>query len=116
MPAVVGAFGAPSLLGRAGCRPLLDATTCEQLEAKVRALLESLDDVTVADLHLWELGPGRRGCVVALVTSKPREARAYPQAILAELPLAHLTVEVHACRHSEHDPDERCATSSLNAA
>jgi cation diffusion facilitator family transporter len=98
-------------------RPLLDATGCEESEAKVRTRLEAFDDVKVADLHLWELGPGRKGCVVALVTSKPREARVYREAVLAELPLAHLTVEVHACVHDEPGPEiERRDTKSLSAA
>jgi hypothetical protein len=38
---------------------------------------------------------------VALVTSKPREARIYREAIFTELALAHLTVEVHECVHEE---------------
>jgi len=86
-------------------RPLLDATGCEESEARVRTVLEALDDVKVADLHLWEVGPRRKGCVVAIVTSKPREARIYREAILAELPLAHLTVEVHGCAHGERHPE-----------
>lgn len=98
-------------------RPLLDATGCEASEAKVRTRLEALDDVKVADLHLWELGPGRKGCVVALVTSTPREARFYREAVLAELPLAHLTVEVHACVHDHTDPEiERREPKERSAA
>lgn len=85
-------------------RPLLDATGCEASEARVRTRLESMDDVRVVDLHLWEIGPGRKGCVVSLVTSTPRDARAYREAILAELKLAHLTVEVHPCVHTKTPP------------
>lgn len=105
LDAAMGILGALVILRWGGglvretSRSLLDATGCEASEAKVRAVLEALDDVKVADLHLWELGPRRKGCVVALVTSRPRDARVYRAAILAELPLAHLTVEVHACDH-----------------
>lgn len=97
--------------------PLLDATGCEASETKVRARLEALDDVKVADLHLWELGPGRRGCVVSLVTSKPRAARVYRDAVLSELQLAHLTVEVHECVHDVPGPEpESRKPRSLSAA
>jgi hypothetical protein len=53
--------------------------------------------VRIADLHVWELGPGRRGCIVSLVTSAPREIDFYRDVILGAVPLAHLTVEVHRC-------------------
>ena len=43
------------------------------------------------------LAPGRRGCIVTLVTASPREVEYYRAAILAAAPIAHLTVEVHRC-------------------
>ena len=63
----------------------------------MRAKLEAIDDVRVADLHVWELGPGRRSCIVSLVTSTPRDVDHYRQAVLKALPVAHLTIEVHQC-------------------
>ena len=36
-----------------------------------------IDDVRVADLHVWELGPGRRSCIVSIVTSSPRDVDFY---------------------------------------
>jgi len=84
-------------LCRAAGRQLLDVVPDAEHEKKLRARLEAVDDVRIADLHVWELGPGRRGCIVSLVTSKPREIDFYRGVILDELDIAHLTVEVHCC-------------------
>ena len=82
-------------LCRDAARQLLDATPSATQERLVRDLLERLDDVHVVDLHLWDLGPGVRSCLVCLVTSQPREASFYRQHLLASVPLAHLAIEVH---------------------
>ena len=82
-------------LCRDAARQLLDATPSPTQEQTVRTLLEDFDDVRVVDLHLWDLGPGTRSCIVSLVTSQPRETSFYRNAILAAVPLAHLSVEVH---------------------
>ena len=69
----------------------------------VRQQLEAIDDVRVADLHVWELGPGRRSCIVSVVTARPREVSAYRHAVLSALDVAHLTIEIHQCGRS-HGP------------
>ncbi|HEY2512625.1 MAG TPA: CDF family Co(II)/Ni(II) efflux transporter DmeF [Polyangiaceae bacterium] len=89
-------------LCRSSGRQLVDASASGELEQRVRATLEAIDDVRVGDLHLWEIGPGRRGCVAALTTSVPRPAAFYRARILATHPVAHLTVEVHIC-HEGHE-------------
>lgn len=76
-------------------RPLLDATTSDQLEGRIRSLLEAIDDVRVVDLHCWEVGPGRRACIAAVATSSPRDVEQYRRSVLASCPVAHLTIEVH---------------------
>lgn len=53
-----------------------------ELAEKIRRGVEEVDDVRVADLHLWELGPVRRGCIVSLVTAVPRDTSYYRNAIL----------------------------------
>ncbi len=63
----------------------------------VREQLEAIDDVRVADLHVWDLGPGRRSCIVSLVTSTPRETDFYRTAVLRALDVAHLTIEITQC-------------------
>jgi cation diffusion facilitator family transporter len=84
-------------LCRQASRQLLDVVSSPQHEALVRSKLEAIDDVRVADLHVWELGPGRRSCVVSIVTARPRGLDAYRSAVLEALDIAHLTIEVHEC-------------------
>ena len=78
-------------------RQLLDVVSSPEHEAVVRRQLEAIDDVRVADLHVWELGPDRRSCLVSIVTATPRELEYYREAVLSALPVAHLTIEIHAC-------------------
>jgi cation diffusion facilitator family transporter len=88
-------------LCRQASRQLLDVVSSPAHEARVREQLEAIDDVRVADLHVWELGPGRRSCIVSLVTSTPRDVDHYRQAVLKALPVAHLTIEIHQCEHHQ---------------
>lgn len=83
-------------LARSAAFELLDVMPSPALEDEIRRALEALDDVRVQDLHVWSLGGGARSCVVSLVTTTPRETRAY-RAELARFALAHLTVEVERC-------------------
>jgi cation diffusion facilitator family transporter len=84
-------------LCRDASRQLLDAMPSRELARRIAARLEAIDDVKIADLHLWEIAPGRQGCIVSLVTGAPRDTTFYRDAILDEVSLAHLTVEVHRC-------------------
>jgi cation diffusion facilitator family transporter len=84
-------------LCRQASRQLLDVVSSPRHEQIVRQRLEAIDDVRVADLHVWELGPGRRSCIVSVVTACPREVTDYRDAVLAALDVAHLTIEVHQC-------------------
>ncbi|HVK85312.1 MAG TPA: CDF family Co(II)/Ni(II) efflux transporter DmeF [Kofleriaceae bacterium] len=84
-------------LCRQASRQLLDVVSSSKHEQLVRQKLEAIDDVRVADLHVWELGPGRRSCIVSIVTSKPRDVDFYRNTVLGGLALAHLTIEVHQC-------------------
>ncbi len=80
---------------------LLDAQRSDDTEVQVRAMLESVDDVRVADLHIWQIGPARRIGVVTVVTSSPRDTNFYREKILALSPIDHLTVEVQRCAHND---------------
>jgi cation diffusion facilitator family transporter len=88
-------------LCHAAGRQLLDvAPSLDDINA-MREHLEAIDDVHVADLHIWDLGPGERGCIVKLVTSNPRAAEYYRNAIKSKMNISHLTVEVQHCQE-EH--------------
>lgn len=78
-------------------RQLLDVLPSRELADRIRRAVEQVDDVRVADLHLWEMAPGQRGCIVSLVTATPRDTAFYRHAILETSPVAHLTVEVQRC-------------------
>ncbi len=82
---------------------LLDVVGSPKHERRVRQRLEQIDDVRVADLHVWELGPGRRSAIVSIVSSTPRDVEFYRQAVLGSVQLAHLTIEVHACALPHED-------------
>jgi cation diffusion facilitator family transporter len=98
-------------LCRQASRQLLDVVSSPAHEEEVRARLEAIDDVRVADLHVWELGPGRRSCIVSIVTSSPRDVAFYRERVLDALSIAHLTIEIHACE-LPHDT----AVSNLEVA
>ncbi|TMQ13203.1 MAG: hypothetical protein E6J91_19270 [Deltaproteobacteria bacterium] len=91
-------------LCRQASRQLLDVVSSPHHERIVRERLEAIDDVRVADLHVWELGPGRRSCIVSVVTARPREVTDYRDAVLSALDIAHLTIEIHQCELAHDAP------------
>lgn len=84
-------------LCRGSAAQLLDRVSSLQETQAIRRTLEALDDTRVMDLHVWELGPGRRACMVSLIGSRPRPLHEYRTAILATAPVDHLTVEIARC-------------------
>jgi cation diffusion facilitator family transporter len=80
-------------------RQLLDMVPSAKLVDAIRARLESVDDVRVADLHLWDAGPNQRSCIVSLVTSQPRAPDEYARLVEETGGARHVTVEVHTCDH-----------------
>ncbi len=74
---------------------LLDTVPDEALAKRIGERLAA-EGAEVADLHLWQVGPGHRSAIVSIVTGEPRPPAAY-KALLADLPtLSHVTVEVNA--------------------
>jgi cation diffusion facilitator family transporter len=72
---------------------LLDRTPDSRMAEKVRMIIEAEGD-QVTDLHLWRLGPGHLGAIVAVATTARREAGHYRQRLAALADLSHVTVEV----------------------
>jgi cation diffusion facilitator family transporter len=85
-------------LCRGAARQLLDMVPSPDLAEKIRRRLE-VDDVKVADLHLWDLAPGRRGCIVSIVTEAPKDTAVYRSMLEGLHQISHLTVEVQRCPH-----------------
>lgn len=65
----------------------------EDLPGEIREAIESEAD-RIADLHVWQVGPGHHAAIVSLVSSQPQAPSDY-KARLAEIhELSHVTVEV----------------------
>jgi cation diffusion facilitator family transporter len=72
---------------------LLDRVPDSRLAQALRTTLES-DGSTLADLHLWRLGPGHLGAIVSVCPKEGRTADYY-RAKLARYPaLSHITIEI----------------------
>jgi cation diffusion facilitator family transporter len=72
---------------------LLDMNPDRTLTDRIRQTVEASGD-SVADLHLWRLGPGHLGAILSVATAAPRD-EAYYRAKLARFPaLSHVTVEM----------------------
>jgi cation diffusion facilitator family transporter len=72
---------------------LLDMNPDRGMANKLREAIEAEGD-TLADLHLWRLGPGHLGAIISVVTSKGREADYYRNRLRRFKSLSHLTVEI----------------------
>ena len=72
---------------------LLDMNPDKGMADKLREAVETEGD-TLADLHLWRLGPGHLGAIISVVTSKPHDADYYRTRLARFKSLSHLTVEV----------------------
>jgi cation diffusion facilitator family transporter len=72
---------------------LLDVNPDKGMANRLREAIETEGD-TLADLHLWRLGPGHLGAIVSVVTSERREADYYHARLARFKSLSHLTIEV----------------------
>lgn len=72
---------------------LLDICPDEVTRERLRRTIE-IDGDRVVDLHLWRLGPGHLAAVLAIATSKPRDATFYRGRLSSFACLSHITVEV----------------------
>ena len=80
---------------------LVDATDTARL-AQVRAAIEAPGDATVADLHVWQVGPSAQAAIISVVADRPLEPDAYRRRLSGIAGLSHISIEVSACRHA-HD-------------
>lgn len=66
----------------------------EELPDEIRAAIETEQD-QIIDLHLWQLGPGRHGAIISILSSVPKPITAYREQLAGLHELAHVTIEVH---------------------
>ena len=79
---------------------LLDMLPDRRLAGAIRKRLE-IDGDRVSDLHLWRLGPGHAGLIVAVVSDRPQDPAIYKLRLDGMAGLSHVTVEVHRCPDHE---------------
>jgi cation diffusion facilitator family transporter len=72
---------------------LLDMNPDRGMAERIRALVEA-DGDRLTDLHLWRLGPGHLGAIVAVATQRPRGAVYYQSLLKRFRTLSHVTVQV----------------------
>ena len=73
---------------------LLDRIPDDRLAQKLRTTIES-DGSTLADLHLWRLGPGHLGAIVSVCPKEGRTADYYRTKLARYSALSHVTIEIH---------------------
>lgn len=79
---------------RASGAVLLDTVPDRSLAAQIGERV-AVDGAEIADLHLWQVGPGHCCAIVSVVAAEPKPPAAY-KALLAGLPgLSHVTIEVN---------------------
>lgn len=83
-------------LSRQAAKQLLDMVPSETLAQRIRDRIEaSFAGSNVVDLHLWDIGPGTRACVVSVAAANPAAPITYHEALASIASLQHVTVEVH---------------------
>ncbi len=87
-----------NLVGTSG-RTLVDMADDDSLRQEVLEAIEGDADNRVADLHLWQVGPGHWAAIVSVVSHHPRDPAHYRALLSPVHELSHITVEVHHCPH-----------------
>lgn len=81
---------------RQSSRVLLDHDAKPDVSRSIRQAIESDGDSRLADLHVWEIAPGRHAAILSIVAHERRSPDAY-KARLTLRSLKHVTIEVNGC-------------------
>jgi cation diffusion facilitator family transporter len=65
----------------------------EDLPDEIRTAIER-DGTNITDLHVWQLGPGHQGAIVAIRADKPERPAVYRARLNHLQQLSHVTIEV----------------------
>lgn len=84
----------------------------EDLPGEIRDAIET-DTDRIADLHLWQVGPGHRAAIIALVSSAPRAPSYYKARLARVREFSHVTVEVERLKPAPHHDAMTLAGSNL---
>jgi cation diffusion facilitator family transporter len=80
---------------RATANILLDRQGPENVQSMIKSCVEDGGENRIADLHLWSIGPGLYGLILAVVSHTPKQPSFYKQLLPSNMGLAHITIEVH---------------------
>jgi cation diffusion facilitator family transporter len=80
---------------------LLDRQAPDAVLERIRASVEARAADRVTDLHVWRISPEGLAAVVSVVSADPLSPDGYRTLLPADLGLAHVSVEIHECRHDE---------------
>ena len=70
-----------------------------------KAVAELADgDAKLADLHVWQVGPGAYAAALVVVADDPQPCARYEQRLHAVKALKHTTIAVHRCQASTDSP------------
>jgi cation diffusion facilitator family transporter len=75
---------------------LLDIVPDPALAGRIRERIE-VDGDRLADLHLWQLGPGHVAMIASVVSDHPQAAAVYKRRLGGLGGLSHVTIEVNEC-------------------
>jgi cation diffusion facilitator family transporter len=104
MDPVVGLIGMIVILSwglslvRSAGGVLLDTVPDPELARRVRERIETGGD-RLADLHLWQLGPGHAAVICSVVSDSPQAPSVYKERLEGLAGLSHVTIEVNHCPH-----------------
>jgi cation diffusion facilitator family transporter len=80
---------------RAASAVLLDMTPNPDILRRIRGAIERGGD-RIVDLHVWRLGPGHLGAIIALRSARAGSPDGYKRMLAAIPELSHVTVEVQS--------------------
>jgi cation diffusion facilitator family transporter len=102
MDPVVGLIGMIVILSwglslvRSAGGVLLDTVPDPTMAQRIRDCIET-DGDRLADLHLWQLGPGHAAVIASVVSDTPQPPAIYKQRLQGLAGLSHVTIEVNQC-------------------
>ncbi|MBS0237776.1 MAG: CDF family Co(II)/Ni(II) efflux transporter DmeF [Proteobacteria bacterium] len=67
----------------------------QKLPVEIRAAVET-DADNVTDLHVWQLGPGHHGAIIAIASKEPKPPSHYRKKLAHLHKLSHVTIEVES--------------------
>jgi Co/Zn/Cd efflux system component len=69
----------------------------EKYRAKIKEVIEKVDDNRVLDLHIWSVGTGIYAAKMVIVSSNPMTIEQYHNLIPEDLGVVHKVIEIRKC-------------------